>query len=207
MNLSAPAGDYRIRTDSNEGPFAVPKATRTVIDEYLVLLVREGDRGAGERLARRWHPRLLRTARRVLGDDDLARDAVQEAWLGICRGLPRLDAPERFPAFAHRILARRCADALRGVIRHRERRAPDLGAIDRLASPATAPDHVALEQAFARLSAEHRFAATLFFIEGLSLREIAEALTIPVGTVKSRLHHARISLRAALTKEEHHDHQ
>ena len=56
-------------------------------DEWLVTLVQAGDREAGERLARRWHPRLLRTARRLLGDTDSALVAVQDSWIAILRGI------------------------------------------------------------------------------------------------------------------------
>ena len=54
-----------------------------VYDALLVTLVRAGDARAAERLAARWQPRLLRAARRMLGDGEEAREAVQEAWGGI----------------------------------------------------------------------------------------------------------------------------
>ena len=74
-----------------------------VFDELLVLHVQNGDRRALERLASRWQPRLLRSARRFTGDDELAREAVQECWLGITTGLKKLKDPARFPAWADRI--------------------------------------------------------------------------------------------------------
>ena len=67
--------------------------TDRVYDELLITLARSGDRRAGERLAARWQPRLLHTARRLLRDDEQARDAVQEAWAGICRGWLTLNDP------------------------------------------------------------------------------------------------------------------
>ena len=78
--------------------------TERVFDELLVTLVQSGDRRAGERLAARWQPRLIRTARRLLRDDEAARDAVQEAWIGIFRGAAALADPARFPAWAFGIL-------------------------------------------------------------------------------------------------------
>ncbi|MEO0953144.1 MAG: sigma factor, partial [Pseudomonadota bacterium] len=56
--------------------------TQRLFDEYLVLAVRSGDRAAGERLAARWRPRLLRTARRLVGDAAAAEDVVQDTWIG-----------------------------------------------------------------------------------------------------------------------------
>ena len=60
--------------------------TGRIFDELLLISARAGDRRAGERLAARWQPRLLRTARRLLRDEDEAVEAVQNAWAAICRG-------------------------------------------------------------------------------------------------------------------------
>ena len=97
--------------------------TQRLFDEYLVLAVRSGDRAAGERLAARWRPRLLRTARRLVGDMSAAEDVVQDTWIGIARGVTRLQDPARFPAWAFGILQRRCADHHRRHYREREREA------------------------------------------------------------------------------------
>jgi len=169
--------------------------TDRVYDELLVRLMQSGDRRAGERLAVRWQPRLIRTARRLLRDDDAAMDAVQEAWAGIARGVGKLIDPARFPAWAFGILHRKCADRIRSV--QRERRAEPLAAAD-----PDAAEHLAILQAFDRLSDEHRAAATLFFGEGLTLAEIAAATGVPIGTAKSRLFHARRHLKAVLSGDE-----
>ena len=79
-----------------------------LIDAYLVIAAKNGDRAAAESLAHRWRPRLLRTARRLLGDAALAEDVVQEAWISIARGIGRLIDPDRFPAFSFQILHRPC---------------------------------------------------------------------------------------------------
>lgn len=167
-----------------------------LFDEYLVLAVRAGNRAAGERLAARWRPRLLRTARRLLGDIHAAEDAVQDAWIGIARGLPRLRDPARFPAWAFGILQRRCADWHRRRYRERDGGAP----LDEnsAAAPSTAESRLALSEAFAALSIDHRTAAVLYYGEGLTLTEIALATGVPVGTAKSRLFYARQQLRAHL---------
>ncbi|MEO0983235.1 MAG: sigma-70 family RNA polymerase sigma factor [Pseudomonadota bacterium] len=168
-----------------------------VFDELLVTLARSGDRRAGERLAARWRPRLLRTARRLLGDAEAAEDAVQEAWAGISAGWLTLSDPAKFPAWAFGVLRRKCADAIRKKSRERERFAPLNGEEIGARAP-RAETLTALDQAFASLSHDHRIAAILFFGEGLSLAEIAHATDAPLGTVKSRLFHARQHLKAAL---------
>ena len=83
-----------------------------IYDEYLVAAATTGDRAAASRLVARWQPRLLRHAWRVGGDADLAKDAVQDAWIEILRGLARLDDVAAFPAWAYRIVTRRCQRAL-----------------------------------------------------------------------------------------------
>ncbi len=174
--------------------------TSRVYDELLVTLARSGDRRAAERLARRWTPRLLRSARRMLGDAELARDAVQDAWAGICRGWRGLNDPAAFPAWAFGILHNKCRDQIRRNQTLRAREA-ELEAAPEPAIAARGEDAAAIAQAISRLSYDHRTAATLFFGEGLSLAEIACATGVPEGTVKSRLFHARLKLRADLKGE------
>lgn len=171
-----------------------------VFDELLVLHVQSGDRRAMERLAKRWQPRLLTTARRLLGRSDDAVDCVQEAWAGICRGLPRLSDPAKFPAWAFGILHRKCADQIRADTKRRSRAAP---LDDDMAGAPEAPDGARgdLQRAFASLSPDHRIAATLYFAEGLSLAEVAEVTGVPVGTAKSRIFHARKHLKSLLDGE------
>lgn len=171
--------------------------TDRVYDELLVTLVRAGDVRAGERLAARWHPRLLRAARRMLGDSEEAREAAQEAWGGICRGWMRLSDPAMFPGWAYGILTRKCADRIRR--RRGERRY--LASADEAEEPAiaaAAPLRHAILEALGQLSPEHRIAAILYFSEGLTLAETAAATGVPVGTAKSRIFHARQHLKVLL---------
>lgn len=168
-----------------------------VYDELLVLHVQNGDRRALERLAARWNPRLLRSARRFTGDDELAREAVQECWLGITAGLHRLSDPARFPGWAFTILRRRCADRINAHAAHR----PRSDELTDANAPSISPrgeDQTALRQAFESLPADQRIAATLYFVERLKLDEISAATGVPLGTVKSRIFAARKSLKAAL---------
>ena len=173
-------------------------AAGAAYDELLVTFAIAGDRRAAERLARRWHPRLLRTARRLVGAD-LAPGAVQECWVSILRGLGRLRDPARFAPWAFGILRRRCADAIR---RHSAERARGGGEPDRVHAAALPGEALAIARAMAGLPGDQRLAAQLFFIEGLTLAEIAEVQQVPEGTAKSRLFHARRRLKAALSGDD-----
>lgn len=178
------------------------------LDEYLVLSARAGDRRAADRLARRWLPKLLRHARRLLGEAEAARDVAQEAWLDIVQGLARLDDPAAFPAWAFRIVTRRAADWIRHARRRRRLDAAAAAEPRETSAPARdeSPDHASLRAALARAMAalppEQRAAVALFYLEELSVGEIAAALSIPPGTVKTRLMHARRKLRDALEARE-----
>ena len=170
-----------------------------VVDEMLVLAAQAGRAEAFEELAQRWHPRLLRAAWRLTGDVEGAREAVQEAWLAIARGLGRLDDPARFGAWALTIARRRCADWIRTRRRWRGREST----IDDRSpgEPATALPQDArarVREALGRLDPDRRTLLALFYLEGFSIEEIAVTLGIPPGTVKSRLFQARAKLRAAL---------
>ena len=181
-------------------PAPVKRSSERIYDEYLVACAAGGDRPALTRLVARWQPRLLRHAWRLLGDVEPARDAVQEGWIEIMRGLGRLDDVAAFPAWAYRIVSRRC---------QRRYRVEPLDCIDDQPE-AAAPGHDVMPAgesaaelaivlaAMARLPNAQRAALALFHGEDLSVAEIAVALDVPPGTVKTRLMHARRKLRALL---------
>ncbi len=183
------------------------RSTEAVFDEYLVLAAQSGSSDAFGRLAARWTPRLRRHAALVLRDSDAASDAVQEAWIGIARGLRRLDDPTRFPAWAFGITTRKCVDevrrrqrrrALASSVTHEEAVAPGGGL-----RPADPDQTLDLSDALAALPIDQRLMVGLFYGEGLAVDEVAEALGIPTGTVKSRLHAIRLSLKTLLQGEDH----
>lgn len=174
------------------------RSREQVVDDMLVLAAQAGAVEAFDLLARRWHPRLLRHAWHLTEDDDGAREAVQEAWLAVVRGLSRLHDPACFGAWALRITSRRCADWVARRRRTRRRTAP-------LDSPVVAPEAPAatrelelVRDAVRRLDGERRALLSMFYVEGMSVAEIARALGIPSGTVKSRMYDARAKLRAVL---------
>lgn len=175
-----------------------------IYDEYLVASAQAGDRAAWERLVVRWQPRLLRHAWRLTGHADRAADLVQDAWVDIWKGLRALDDVVAFPAWAFRIVTRRCQRSWQAA----ERAHADLSDIadtphdsdDAAAADAMARDiDVArVQAAMADLPATQRAALSLFHLEDLSVAEISIALDVPPGTVKTRLMHARRKIRARL---------
>lgn len=182
-------------------------AAARALDGYLVLAAQLGDRAAFQRLALRWNRRLEAHARRLLRDPEAARDAVQAAWLEIVRGLEGLRDPAAFPAWAYRIVTRRCAAVIGG--RRRDRATAAELAAEALSAPTpSAPQDVADDEAGLRaavraLPSDQRAAIALHHFEGLSVAETAVALDVPAGTVKTRLMHARRKLKLALEGDFH----
>ena len=174
-----------------------------ILDEYLVASARVGDRKALAMLVERWNGKLIAHAWRLTGDPEGARDAAQAAWIDIVRGLRRLEDERAFPAWAYRIVSRRCAGQIHSAVRGRE--------LERSLSEIPEPDssipddpieRLRLRRAIAALPADQRSAIALFYLEEMSVAEVAVALGVPAGTVKTRLMHARHKLRAALEGDE-----
>ena len=176
-----------------------------IYDEFLVAAAITGDRQAFARLVARWHPKLLRHAWRVLGDAERAKDMVQEAWVEILRGLARLDDVVAFPAWAYRIVTRRCQRLFQRDARQPfEPEGEDEAMDPEVAEASSGELAVELSQvmaAIATLPGVQRAALALFYIEELSVAEIAIATDVPPGTVKTRLMHARRKVRALLKGE------
>jgi RNA polymerase sigma-70 factor (ECF subfamily) len=172
------------------------------VQAELVELARSGDREAFGVLAGGSVDRLYAIARLLLRDADLAEDATQEALVRAWRDLPSLRDAERFDAWLYRLIARACAD----VGRRRRRWRAEVKIL--VAEPAESDraadlaDRDQLERGLRRLTAAQQTILVLHFYVGLSPSEAADALDIPVGTAKSRLHYAIEALRAALQADE-----
>jgi len=166
------------------------------LDGFLVASARVGDRKALEMLAERWDPKLRAHAQRLLGDPEQAREAVQDSWAEIVRGINRLRDDVAFPAWAYRIVSRSCAKLIAKA--QRRRRLADALATEPAADAPEPTDFERLRAAVRALPPEQRAAVALFYFEDLSIADTAVALDVPEGTVKTRLMHARRKLRNTL---------
>lgn len=165
-------------------------------------LARHGDREAFNVLAAGAIDRLYATARLILRDAELAEDAAQEALVSAWRNLPTLRDVERFDAWLRRLLVRSCSD----IGRNRRRWRTQVAVLPKEPAEPDGTSRFAdrdqVERGLRRLNDTQRTVLVLAFYVGLSPSEIADALEIPVGTAKSRLHYAIESLRAALAADE-----
>ena len=169
------------------------------MDTDLVIRAQRGDEEAFASLAVAVGDRLHAVSHRILRDTDLAEDATQQTLLAIWRDLPQLKDPARFDAWSYRLLVRACyAEG-----RRTRQWAPNLRILptDEPAEPdatSSVVDRDQLERGFRRLSIDHRAVVVLHHYLDLPLDAVAETLGVPIGTVRSRLHHAMRGLRAAL---------
>jgi RNA polymerase sigma-70 factor (ECF subfamily) len=166
--------------------------------EELIRLAQHGDRAAFETLAEGVLDHLYAAATLLLHDPILAQDAVQEALVRAWRSLPRLRDPERFAPWLRRLLVHTCIDAARSERRHRGEHELPLMLADPANIELEMADRDEVACAFAALSPQHRAALVLRHYYGHSVAEVADALHVPVGTAKSRIHYAERALVHAL---------
>lgn len=175
----------------------------TVLDELLVLRAQGGDAQALTDLVRRWQRPLHRHALHLTGHEDVAADVVQETWLAVARGIRRLQDPACFPRWVFQIASRKCADWVRGQQRQRDlaKQRTDSAIAER--SDEDRSDDVArLREGLKRLPGDRRALLAMCYLDGMSIAAIAQALGVPSGTVKSRLHHARQELKQLLERSQ-----
>ena len=164
----------------------------------LVLRSQGGDRAALEELFLRHHRALGYYLRRMSGRDDVA-DLQQEVWLSVLRRLHQLRNPEAFVVWLYQIARRKAWSGLR------ERELRPLGNAEVVAELTedvepkfSAEDAAAIHQGLAALSASHREVVVLRYLEEMTYEQIAEVTDCAVGTVRSRLHYAKLLLRQRL---------
>jgi RNA polymerase sigma-70 factor (ECF subfamily) len=178
-------------------------------DAELVARWRSGDTSAFEKLVHRHERRVFSLVYRMLGSREEAEDVAQEAFLALHRHGHRFRGEARFSTFVYRVAANAALNRRRTLGRRRAReealvRRQDAG--DDLPVAPRDPEDAAsggelqerVQAALQGLAPDLRMAIVLYDIEGQSYADIARALRIPEGTVKSRIHRARTALRDRL---------
>ncbi len=167
-------------------------------DLELIRQAQEGDGIATRELYRRHADRVFSVVRRLAGDDALAEDWAQEAWVRVFRALPSFRGESRFTTWLHRIAVN---SALHGR-RWRERRARNETPLPPTLAVSSADEHtvlrIRLERALEKLPDRMRQVIVLHDVEGYTHEEIAELLGVTPGTSKSQLFKARAHMRNLL---------
>lgn len=183
-------------------------------DQELIARCQAGDRRAFEALVRLYQRRAFGIAIGVLRNPEDAMDAAQEAFVKVYRNIAGFKGDSSFYTWLYRIVVNVCIDHIRKSRRARsveydetfkrgdEAHVDPVVGNTRPMHPAFAAEnkelHAKLHAALDALSENHRAIIVLREIEGLSYEEIADTMDCHIGTVMSRLHHARKNLQRAL---------
>ena len=168
-------------------------------NEWLIIRCQQGEEEAFTALVKSWEQRYYLYALNRLKDKEAARDVTQNCLLSISRSLNKLADPAAYPKWSFRILERRCIDWLRKTIRERElfqqqETVPEIAVSDGIEAK------LSVEQLLAQLDPRLATILRLYYLEALTIDEIAEISDVPAGTVKSRLFYARKLMLKALEK-------
>jgi RNA polymerase sigma-70 factor (ECF subfamily) len=179
---------------------------RQLREQILVSRCQAGDERAFEEMVSTYGPRLRYYLLKQLGRPEAMDDLLQEVWLDVYRGIVRLRYPGAFRTWIYRIARDRAFRVLRRA------RVPlqladeaDLAAAEVEDDSFSAEDARRVHAALDRLSPFHREVLLLRFIEDLPYEDIAQITGCPIGTVRSRIHHAKRLLRQAMERGNIHE--
>jgi RNA polymerase sigma-70 factor (ECF subfamily) len=175
-------------------------------ERVLVLRCQTGDEAAFAELVERYQPRLRYYLRKMIRDAHGAEDILQEVWFEVFRAVGRLTDAGAFRAWLYRIAHDR-------TVRELRKSRPPVKALDGVdaAQPESAADDFTAEDAgrvhaaLDEITTEHREVLVLHYLETMSYEDISAVVGCPLGTVRSRLHHARQALRRVLERTMIHD--
>jgi len=186
--------------------------TGKATDQELIFLCQQGDRDCFRLLYQRYQQRVRSTLYQLCGSASLD-DLVQEVFLKAWKGLPKLKTTKYFSTWLYRISWNVATDQRRKLAKGKDRTSLNDKIWDKelnepkLTSRESTPDLMQLhyqdlvQRGLNNLSFEHRAVLVLHDLEDLPQKQVAEILNIPVGTVKSRLFHARNSLKKFLEQQ------
>jgi RNA polymerase sigma-70 factor, ECF subfamily len=175
--------------------------TNRLYEQLLVLRCQTGDELAFVELVQSYSPRLRYFLLQLTGGEHGVDDLLQDVWLDVFRWLPGLNEPAALAAWLYRISRNRV---------YRDRRRPGIvsQSIDEKFEPPAASneerflveDAEQIHAALGKLTAEHREVLVLRFLEEMPYEQIAVVVDCEVGTVKSRIHYAKLAMRAILER-------
>jgi len=170
-------------------------------DEWIALRCQSGEPSGFEDLVAVTERPLLYYAAKLTGNVEAALDILQDVWVRVFRGIRGLKDPASLRPWLYRITHGIAVDRIRRNSARERAEEVRLAAFQESADPSFAEeDSAALHQALNELRLEHREVLVLHFLEDFSVAEIAEVVGCSVGTVKSRLHYAKRSMKEILMR-------
>ena len=178
--------------------------TDKIKDAQLVEAYKAGDTNALNALVKRWHIAFCKKAYWIVKDADLSKDIAQETWRIVIDKIDHLKDVGSFGSWALRIVCTKSFDALR-VQSRKQSKEYELSKNQPTAAEEVEVEEEALKRlllkAITQLSKQQQLVIRLFYTEEYSLKDISKTLNISVGTVKSRLFHAREKLKLILKQK------
>ena len=178
-------------------------------EQNWIQAAKGGDQAAFGHLVEAYQKRVYALTVRMCPTPELAEEAAQEAFLSAWQGLPFFRGDSAFSTWLYRLASNACVDRLRKEGRHQGPSLDDETVFADMADPAPTPERAAehkelraqIEAGLRALIPEHREVLILRELQQLSYDEIADALSLDLGTVKSRISRGRRQLRDFLIKQ------
>lgn len=177
------------------------KSTAAIFTEWLVIGCQQGDKKAFDLLVKNWHPKVIAQAYWYSKNNLAAKDISQEVWTTVVKGIENLKDPSLFPVWLHRIIYHKSVDWIRSK---QQERAINTDEVKESLHPEPQDNSDKVKMMMRhvqQLPEEQKAILTLFYLKGHSIFEIGEILSIPAGTVKSRLFNAREHLKKKINNQ------
>jgi len=183
-------------------------AAESLVEQMLVLRCQNGDAAAFADLVARYHRRLRYFLEKMLYAPDRVDDVLQDLWLDVFGSIRKLHDPSAFAAWLYRLARDRAYRDLRGRLSR-----PPTTDVDEIPEREAAandddfsPDDAEqIHHALNKLTVEHREVLLLRFVEDMNYQQIAAVVGCEIGTVRSRIHYAKLQLKELITRQEHSD--
>ncbi len=174
--------------------------------ELLILRCRRGRKDALEELVTSWEKPLFYYIHRLIENEQEAWEVLQETWIKVLQNIGKLREPNKLSVWLYSITRKTVMSHLRKKYSEKALFEDDnnISKIENYDSKHTFENAEQVHYGLSKISLPHRDILTLFFLRDLSIEEIAQVLSVPIGTVKSRLYYARLALKEVLEKEAGH---
>ena len=188
----------------------------TIRERMLLSRLRERDERAFRELVEEHRDRVFNLTYRMLGNRAEAEDVAQEVFISVFKTIDTFREESKFSTWLYRVTVNHCKNRIKYLSRRHDRdqdeldeaSEADVAAAVAAPPPSPRPDRQLegaqtermLQEAIAELDEEHRVLVVLRDVEDLSIEEIMEITGLPDGTIKSRLHRARMALRKKITR-------
>ena len=171
-------------------------------ENFLIVRAQMGDSDAFSKLFERYHGRLTYYIRRFLDSEEQVKDVLQSVWLDVFRQLPGLRHNEAFRVWLYRIAHNKAVRAFKEYQRYVSLEEENIQCEStKDDSEFTSEDAAQIHAALNRLEPHHKEVLVLRFLESMSYQEIADVIGCNLGTIRSRIHYAKKSLRKEMEEQ------